>query len=85
MTPLKDVMLTIFQPGISVLKWDSVNVDAFLHQVSVLLILWKLYNNYFRHCFLEFEKLCVTNSTGYNVICLLFKILLILSVGCCYN
>ena len=34
--PITECVLTTFQPGISVLTWDSVNVDGYLHQVSKL-------------------------------------------------
>ena len=32
--PLNDAVLATFQPGISILTWDNVNVDGYLHQVS---------------------------------------------------
>lgn len=32
--PITECVLATFQPGISVLTWDSVNVDGYLHQVG---------------------------------------------------
>lgn len=34
MKPLHESTLAYFQPGLSVLKWHSVNVDGFLYKVS---------------------------------------------------
>ena len=34
MKPVHASTLAYFQPGLSVLKWDSINIDGFLYKVS---------------------------------------------------
>uniref|UniRef100_A0A7M5WVD3 Uncharacterized protein n=2 Tax=Clytia hemisphaerica TaxID=252671 RepID=A0A7M5WVD3_9CNID len=39
--PMNDAVLATFQPGISILTWDNVNVDGYLHQLDVVISDWQ--------------------------------------------